>query len=549
MSPPPPPKPIQASANSSEEVPHRRAMTLLDDFTFALGLWCAETGLSKRKYTALLEVLGMIQDLVEIKRLPQSLNTLKRYTSAQLPLMAMRRSKIALVPEKVPTMSTSHDILGTPMIPMDWLYFFDPIKLFQTVLSCQELRNKMHFGMAEFVDAPSELWQSHAWGSSIRSCSGDFAHYSNGEVIFPSDFMYYRCTHSDCTCQSEQCVHLGRVLAVGRDKSSTAIVPNALTLKVQHTLIPAHIPVSFLPPDDGFRENELVLVEDGSDYILERMICSREPSIYLDYEYQSVVQSGHRRYNATSYRFIIKNILNYSTNTIRPFNFSAPLRIELEIATYGRESLMESFKHGRSLSLPFLCFIDGFGLYRNMYRTLMGVYLIIAALKYKERSRRSNVLPITLGPHGSKFADVIDAMVGLRELDRGLTLNINGEDTFVCAYTMAFIGDMPQQQENSSMKSQRATRGCRYCLVTNSEQTDLQFDIVNKSRYHNETMLLRNHVDSMATKRNKSKLTHVCQDWGLKETQSPLVKIAPALDIIRSRPPDLAHSEYSGMSK
>lgn len=86
------------------------------------------------------------------------------------------------------------------------------------------------------------------------------------------------------------------------------------------------------------------------------------------------------------------------------------------------------------------------------------------ALNYKEYSRRSNVFPITLRPHGSNFRDVVNAIGagGLRALDRGINLKINGEEEFVCAYTLAFIGDMPQQQENSGMKSQRATRVCRH---------------------------------------------------------------------------------------
>jgi hypothetical protein len=69
-----------------------------------------------------------------------------------------------------------------------------------------------------------------------------------------------------------------------------------------------------------------------------------------------------------------------------------------------------------------MTFIDGFGLYRNAYRSIMGIYLIPAALSFQERARRANVFPLTLGPHGSNFADVIGAMkarlVGLIEVSR-----------------------------------------------------------------------------------------------------------------------------------
>lgn len=75
-----------------------------------------------------------------------------------------------------------------------------------------------------------------------------------------------------------------------------------------------------------------------------------------------------------------------------------------------------------------------------MYRKLMGFYLNFASLGHRDRSRRCNVIPITLRPHGSKFEDVVSALGGLGLLDRGMDLSINGEIKFVCAYTLAFTG-------------------------------------------------------------------------------------------------------------
>lgn len=82
--------------------------------------------------------------------------------------------------------------------------------------------------------------------------------------------------------------------------------------------------------------------------------------------------------------------------------------------------------------VPLLTFIDGFGLFRNMYRTLMGVYLIIASFSFKEKVRRSDVLPLTLGPHGANFDDVVNSLQGMYDLDGGVLLTINGKETLVC---------------------------------------------------------------------------------------------------------------------
>lgn len=147
---------------------------------------------------------------------------------------------------------------------------------------------------------------------------------------------------------------------------------------------------------------------------------------------------------------------------------SAPLRGELEIKAYSREYLIENHAYKSCISLPFMCFIDGFSLYCNMYRSLMGIYAILAGMTVRERTRRANVFPITLGPHGSNFEDVIEALQSLRELDEGVMMHIQGNDVFVCAFILAFLGDMPQQNDNSGFKRQNATRGCRSCLVTTS---------------------------------------------------------------------------------
>ena len=131
---------------------------------FAMALWCAQAGISRQHYTALLEVLELAKNLSQIKNLPRSLATLKKYVTAQLPLLEMRRQKLALTPEKMPTMAQSRTAIGTPHQPIEWLYWFEPISLFTAVLSCPELTTKMHFGIAEFVDKPTELWHSQSWG-------------------------------------------------------------------------------------------------------------------------------------------------------------------------------------------------------------------------------------------------------------------------------------------------------------------------------------------------------------------------------------------------
>lgn len=94
--------------------------------------------------------------------------------------------------------------------------------------------------------------------------------------------------------------------------------------------------------------------------------------------------------------------------------------------------------------LLLITFIDTFGLYRNSYRSLIGIYFILAALDIYERNRRVNVSPLILGPYSSNFADIIEAIRLLSVLDKGIKVYIPGEGrVLLVAFTFAFLGDMP----------------------------------------------------------------------------------------------------------
>lgn len=113
-----------------------------------------------------------------------------------------------------------------------------------------------------------------------------------------------------------------------------------------------------------------------------------------------------------------------------------------------------------------LNFTDDFGLYRNMYRALMGFYMQNGAFTILERKRRTNVFPLTIGPYSSNLEGMIQAIGSfLVQLDTGMIMKINGEDVLVCAMLVYFIRDILQQQHNSGFLTQRATFGCRMCCI------------------------------------------------------------------------------------
>lgn len=419
----------------SEEVPQTCSSFDLDIFQMALGLWCQDAAITRQQYSSLLEVLALLDDKAQIKALPKSIETLRRKTQSRLPLMKIRKQRIPLLAAKLPTAGPRFS-----SAPTDWLYWFDPSHLIATMLASSEFKTKMHFGMAEYVDSPKELWHSPSWGGSVRACFGNFAHCGQ-QPIFPSDIVVYSCGNEQCEKR-----HLGRVHTVGKDYSKFANRAGDVTLQVQGLRLKEELDPSweqsFAPDKLRFplQKKELICIEDEFSYLLEEQIIALEMNVCLDYSFDDINPIDPRvgRYDT----YIIRRIFNKRTMLLRPLNLSPPIRGELEIKEFGRQYLIDTLTS--SISVPILCFMDAFGLYRNMYRSLLGIYFIFAGLSVKERKRRSNVFPLTFGPHGSELRDICEALKpGIAALDRGLNIRINGQNQVVCAYIMAWLGDMP----------------------------------------------------------------------------------------------------------
>lgn len=178
----------------------------------------------------------------------------------------------------------------------------------------------------------------------------------------------------------------------------------------------------------------------------------------------------------------------------------------------------------RCFSLPYQLFIDGFGLYRNMYRSVMGIYLIPAGLSSAGRAKSCNLYTITLGPHGTNFEDVIASLTQLNDLDKGLSVD---DGQYLLAFCLAFLGDMPQQADNAGVRRPTAMRSCRSCLVSEDERDNMLYGIDARSRGHYETLNIRKKMSSLP-KRQRDDLS---QDFGMSLSQTPLFRITPCLNL------------------
>ncbi|KOC15938.1 hypothetical protein AFLA70_169g002151 [Aspergillus flavus AF70] len=533
------------SDDKSEPVPHYTSPYAMDNFHFLLGLWCIDTNLSREQYASLLEVLKTLRSVCPIQTLPVSLSTLKKNCKGQIPIIPIRRKKIPVISSKLPTLSAAEKSLAQS--GATWLYFMDSVALLSSLIKSSLFMGDMYRGMAHLVDKPSELWHSFSWGSSIRTTSREFALYPDGMPVFPSDILYYRCDTSGCACAHHKTTHIGRVEFVGKNFMSKTDPRTWGNKIIQTGILLQHHDVTSdihqLIEDPPFSNNELIVHEDSSICLRENQIIAHEPAVILDYEFKN---GFSKRILQPVDKFIIRRILNFDKSSVRPLNLSSPLRGELELKTYGRRKLLDKYYYRNCVSFPYQLFIDGFGMYRTVYHSTMGIYLIPAGLSADHRAKRRNLFPITLGPHGTNFTDVIESLHGLTVLDQGCDINMT-DDSVVSlnAFCLAFLGDMPQQNDNAGFKRPTATYSCRQCLVKDSERSNLDYNTVSMGRYHNQILQLR-QIASQKSGKAKDKF---CQEYGLSLNPSPLFAICPSLNLVSFFPSDPCHSEYAGIAK
>jgi hypothetical protein len=554
---PPSRRPSAPHIDLTEEEIHTPKKPFFSKFLLAFSLFIQKTGLSRKHYKALLEVLQLAQSLDEFRKpnIPTFKDTLLKQLNSQLPLLKLRKRKLKLDSRKLPTrlQNAEEEILT-----------FDMKDTFQTMLQSEGIEKARHIGMAEIVDDPQELWHTRCWGESSRTTSGQFAVYPNRKPILPSDFVRFKCKQQSCHCNVRdplQYGHFGRVTFVGVDKRPDSSTKDQVLLRTQAVTLRNNDLLLRSYPRAPSNQTELVIVEDVKVYLEPEQIVLHVPEteLYLDYQWDFDPSKRPARQKPVPFRpekLIIRYILNNSQQAVRLLQFTPPHRGELEIRQFGRRWIEENmfstphtnFKH-KIVSLPYTLFADGFGLYRGRWRSTMGIYILPAFFPEELRNRRANVLPITLGPFGSALADVLDSMIHLAELDKGVEIQVNGEPVFLCAPNMAFVGDMPQQDELSGTMQYNANYPCRSCLIHRKERSNLDFDIVKRGRYHTQMTNIRNASKSTTAPKQKEKLL---REIGLESDDAVInacIRLFPCLDIFRSRPADAAHSEFKGISK
>lgn len=566
--------PIHKVDESVVQGVHRK-YELLPNAHMAIGIWCKLEKISDKAYKTLRETLqSQVAHDPDLATLPASVTTLTKQVTERLPLLELRKTKIELDASKLTTARAER--LDEGEVPSQDMYFFNLMGYLKILLT-STLKDAMHFGYAELVEAPTEPWHTQAWASSIRASGGSHPRYKNDveEPIFQSDFVEYNCHDDKCmTCSTggKIGVHRGRVTEIWQDERTPvegehnfpkgAIIANVepiMSMAVIRTTFHAvlgHIE-GFPKPDEAIPENEVVLVKDQKTLIHTDNILRRIPSVYIDYSFGSSVQLPADPVDTPQTDLLIRRKYNLTKKRIFPVGKSNPVRGAIEIDEFTREALVLALVHRNDnaevWAVALILFADGFGLYRTLHKSIMGIYVSIASLCRSDRLRQMNIMPATLGPHASDDEEVW-LCIGkyIRMLEEGFQADIHGHKVFILGFVWVIVGDFPAQQDNSGFRRPTATQGCRHCTVTLTKRGDLDFDLSSgrNGRYHPEVLRQRDALEEMKKEgKSKTAIESKSKEFGMADGWPALLTVLPGLDIVRTRPADPAHSEFGGITK
>ncbi|KAJ5124136.1 uncharacterized protein N7515_007961 [Penicillium bovifimosum] len=577
---PPPRYPASGNQTGSdfEVAKIRRCTRKMTQFHFNIAVWCITAGISRTQYKSFCEAIKCLEASAAEEPLPRDLSALKRTMYGQINTLEMLCCKIPVITTKLPTLSEQDRRLAESVTRT--LYLINPIPMVIRLLQSPAFRKLMHKGLARSVQSPTELWESDAWTSSIRSTSGKFATYPDGKPIFPSDIVYYQCNAS-CCLQFGAPGHIGRVYSVSECQAKDSDMWKCV-IHIQPVLQRQEVHVederTIIASGPGLAPHELILLTDRRYTISPRKVLRQEESVYLDRQFEleddilaertseraakssakssakasakSTLPKGRQRFvlKHPDYKFTICRAIK-SDMQVYALKNTNPIRGELEIWHYGREHLVETLFRQRCISFPMQIFCDGFRLKRTIQDSLMGIYMIPSFIPAKEREKRANLFTLTLGPHGTNYTDVTRCLMNINELERGIEVDwVDGKKMRVVAFCLSYIGDMPQQQLNAGFKGPTATYSCRKCFVRDDQRGDLDFNIVKHGRYHFECLAQRKQAIAHRIRGNKTVQREYLQNTGMLEQASPISRLSPELDLVTGFPSDPAHSEYKGLS-
>ena len=315
------------------------------------------------------------------------------------------------------------------------MIFFDFIFLMSRLLFSQTLLSKQHRDMTKIVNKSTKLYHFLSWDFSIRFIFDVFALYFDKFFIFLLNFLNFKLNNI---------LRLNRLTFVSKDMRNSIAIKSKMTMYVQK-IIQIRSWQQFWTTfendttsnDISFETNELLLLENRFHYIYEKYVRRWKNDVYNNWIFDDFNENSHF-FDMFRNRYFVKRIFNVDQQKIRTLNLFASIRNELEIEAFKRQYFTMTFFYRKTnmieiidqfarecVSMSFFMFLNEFELFRNVYRSMMNVYIISTILSYRKRNRSANCLILTLKSHEIKFDDVVEILIKtFAKLDKSLLMNI-----------------------------------------------------------------------------------------------------------------------------
>lgn len=509
----------------------------VDDFHLAVMVLATACDLSHNQYRALREIL-QLATLESIASLPETLPTLRERVRRNMPLLKLRGHDLKTDLTKIPPKSNNPKKA----------YCFEMQDYAERWLLDNQIRQSMHFGLGIIGKSRQEFWHGDAWLGSIRTTSGDFAYIGDAPLL-PSDCVSYFPTVHGLTSMTPSYL---RIHGVGRLETSNGepavIAKRLLALRELNQLWSVDLVQTQMDLESEVEEvypyfhadlPELVLLDSDRLVIPVSALAKHESIRLLDTSPDDTARilSGPPSHCVRYIAYCHNGI-----PTLRRIHQRHRIPAEQELLDFGREQALKQFVIGeeRRVSIPVTIFIDGFGLYRNSYKSLQGVYLQPACLDEPGRFTLQNMWVLTIGPFGTDTSQIAKCFEKEGNgLGGGIKLK-NGD--ILIMFPLCITGDMPQQNHNAGIMSHLSRRGCRYCRIRSEDKGNLEYDIHRNGRYRQPHDNLVTHILSQnlsASARAAGFAKH-----GISSNGHIFQTAFPSLDCFSAYPSDPMHVEF-----
>ena len=333
-----------------------------------------------------------------------------------------------------------------------------------------------------------EFWHGNLWAES--PLFGQSKIYSTrGEFVCGDFIRYYNSDYN---------IKYGRI-------RSFIKVKNVLKIRIQQLLTFNEIPSYFKSKDRSldskkklwlFEEPMLPIIDITN--IVDRCIIWLEDNIppsYYNFSVAEIIYKFNNQWKVRSINLRHQHPIEYLPSFQEPPSEIPVLKFFLDL------------------------YYDDFGTFRNTYHSLGGVYLQIGNMPRKLRKQLQNHFIIGLVPFGANIHDFIKPFLEeIKQLERGLLVTINNETYWLTDGLGVITADLPQGNDIAGVLRHNAKRGCRSCYATKESLTDISFDIVLNSRYHQLTNIQLNRLQEL----NSNNAQIRSSELGLRPYPGPL---------------------------